>query len=278
MLRLPRWVLPLALAAAFPAVATPFASPETNVIGKHSLALRIEVYAFLGLHVLTNLTTIYASDGRYRITMDITTRGIASVFIDLNSHSEVEGRLVGDVPFPEAYRSDVVRNGVDRRYRIDYTLAGPVASEWAPPARRWKSAFPSAKLRGRVDQLTAYFIVERQLAEHGTCNVIVPVFDGHSGYNLHFEDAGPKHAVTAGPGGSAVPLHVCTVTRDDIPGLEGNSDPSEGTYQKGRISYAPLGPKGQMVPHRIEYDTEFGSVTGYLDRLSSPDGTLHFAE
>jgi Protein of unknown function (DUF3108) len=267
----------LAVTVLLLAVPKPSAAPEAIANAAHQLSLRIEVYAFLGLHVLTNLTTIDTSSGRYRITTDITTRGIASVFIDLNSHSEVHGRFVGKMPFPEAYRSDVKRNGVDRRYRIDYAAAGPVASEWAPPAVQWETPFPPAKLRGSVDQLTAYFIVERQLAERGSCTLIVPVFDGHSRYDLRFHDTALANAVARGPDGP-VPLHVCSVTRDDIPGIKGNHDASEGTYQKGRISYARIGPRGQMVPIRIEYDTEFGAVTGYLDELRGPDGVLHFSE
>ena len=44
---------------------------------------------------------------------------------------------------------------------------------------------PAGQLRGTVDELTAYFIVERQLARRGSCTLNVPVFDGHGLYNLH---------------------------------------------------------------------------------------------
>ena len=51
--------------------------------------LRIEVYGFAGFHVLTNRTRVAASGDRYTIATDLDTRGIASVFVDLTSHSEV---------------------------------------------------------------------------------------------------------------------------------------------------------------------------------------------
>jgi hypothetical protein len=273
-----RWAYPFAVAAWLLAAPRLGAAPEATANAANRVELRIEVYAFAGLHVLTNRTTIDAAAGRYRIMTDLDTRGIASLFIDLNSHSEVHGRFVANAPFPEAYRSDVERNGVDRRYRIDYALAGPVASEWAPPSAQWQSPIPPGKLRGTVDQLTAYFIVERRLAERGSCNVIVPVFDGHSRYNLRFHDAEAGAAVSFDPQNVAGPLHLCTVTRDDIADMPGNRDPSEGTYQKGRVWYARLGPGGQMIPVRIEYDTEFGSVTGYLAELRDAGGTRHFKE
>jgi hypothetical protein len=270
-----RWAFPLAIAAAFLAAPRPCAAPEA---APTKFELRIEVYAFAGFHVLTNRTTIDTSGGHYRITTELDTRGIVSLFIDLNSRSETNGRLAGNAVFPESYRSDVKRNGVDRRYRIDYAAAGPLASEWTPPASAWQSPIPPEKLRGTVDQLTAYFLVERRLAESGNCSLVVPVFDGHSRYDLRFRDARPDDAAGRGPQNFAGRTHVCTVTRDDIGGFSGNQDASEGTYQKGRVWYARLGPSGQMVPVRIDYDTEFGVVTGYLAELRGPDGTLHFTE
>src|SRR6516225_10194288 len=58
--------------------------------------LRIEVYGFAGFHVLTNRTKVATSGDRYTIATDLDTRGIASIFVDLTSHSEVYGRLVKD--------------------------------------------------------------------------------------------------------------------------------------------------------------------------------------
>jgi hypothetical protein len=267
-----RFAVPLALAASLLAVAKPSAAPANEV------ELRIEVYAFAGLHVLTNRTTIDANRGRYRITTQIDTRGIVSLFIDLNSRSETRGRLAGNAVMPERYNSEVRRNGVDRRYRIDYAPAGPLASEWAPPATSWQNPIAPEKLTGTVDQLTAYFLVERQLHERGSCNIVVPVFDGHSRYNLRFRDAKPSDPANRGARNYQGPVHVCDVNRDDISGYPGNQDPAEGTYQKGKLWYARLGPAGQMVPVQIDYDTEFGIVTGYLAELRGPDGARRFAQ
>ena len=260
------------------AVVSPRAEPAAPANAANKVELRIEVYAFAGFHVLTNRTTIDASAGRYRITTEIDTRGIVSLFIDLNSLSETEGRLAGDTVLPERYDSDVRRNGVDRRYRIDYAPRGPLASEWAPPATVWQSPIPPEKLAGTVDQLTAYFIVERQLRERGNCNIVVPVFDGHSRYNLRFRDAKSNDPATRGARYYRGPVHVCNVNRDDIAGFPANQDPSEGTYQKGKLWYAGLGPAGRMVPVQIDYDTEFGVVTGYIAELRGPEGTRRFAQ
>src|ERR1700746_933643 len=142
------------------------------------VALRIEVYGFAGFHVLTNRTSLATSGDKYWITMDLDTRGIATIFIDLNSHSEVDGQLIGDAVHPAAYHSDVRRNGAARRYRIDYHPDGTIAADATPPVVALGTSAVAEQLRGTVDQLTAYFILERQLARSGTCALVVPVFDG----------------------------------------------------------------------------------------------------
>jgi hypothetical protein len=273
-----RSVLSLAIAASLLTLASPCADPAAPANAANKVELRIEVYAFAGLHVLTNRTTIDASPGRYRITTVIDTRGIVSLFIDLNSRSETHGRMAGESVLPEHYDSDVRRNGVDRRYRIDYAPRGPLASEWAPPATTWQSSIPPEKLAGTVDQLTAYFVAERQLRERGSCNIIVPVFDGRGRYNLRFRDAKSNDPATRGARYYQGPVHVCDVNRDDVAGFTGNQDPAEATYQRGKLWYAPLGPAGRMVPVQIDYDTEFGIVTGYIAELRGPEGTRRFAQ
>src|SRR5437667_5505768 len=76
---------------------------------------RFEIYGFAGFHVLTNRTTVREIGDHYAITMDLDTRGLASVFVDLTSHSEARGDFSGSAVHPEVYRADVRRNGVERR-------------------------------------------------------------------------------------------------------------------------------------------------------------------
>ena len=55
-----------------------------------------------------------------------------------------------------------------------------------------------------------------------------------------------------------------------------NPDKQEGTYQHGRIWYAQFLPRRQMIPVRMEYDTVFGEVVGYLAELTGQEIHLHF--
>jgi len=72
----------LFVAAALPASAAELERVEA----------RFEIFGFAGLHVLTNRTTVQERGDRYVIATDLETRGLASVFVDLTSHSEVQPR------------------------------------------------------------------------------------------------------------------------------------------------------------------------------------------
>src|SRR6516165_6527400 len=264
------YLVALAIVTSIVALASPAAAADP-------VELRIEVYGFAGFHVLTNRTRVAALGDRYTIATDLDTRGIASVFVDLNSHSEVRGRLIQNTARPEAYHGDVLRNGTDRHYRIDYRTDGTVASDQTPPSAALHTSDAVEQMRGTVDQLTAFFILERQLAQRGSCRLVVPVFDGLSRYNLHFTDAPAETLSPDGPQRFAGPTLACNIAREDVAGFPAD-DANGGTYRRGKIWYARLTGGGQMVPVRMEFDTEYGIVEGYLAELRGRGVDLRFMD
>jgi Protein of unknown function (DUF3108) len=235
---------------------------------------RFEIYGFAGFHVLTNRTTIEEARDRYAIQMDLDTRGLASVFVNLTSHSEASGRLTRDAAYPDLYRADVRRNGADRRYGVDYRGDGSVINTSTQPSAERRFVVAPEQIRGTVDQLTAYFILERQLARRGTCALVVPVFDGSGLYNLRFTDVRQENLSADGYQKFAGPSQVCEVDREDV---VVNPDRNEDTYRKGRIWYARLLAGDLMMPVRMEFDTAFGVVRGYLAELRGRGVNLYLA-
>jgi hypothetical protein len=234
---------------------------------------RFEVFGFAGFHVLTNRTTIQEIGDRYAITMDLDTRGLASVFVDLTSHSEVHGEFARGAARPEAYRADVRRNGVERHYALDYRRDGTVTNASAPASTGRPFLVAAEQIRGTVEQLTAYFILERQLARGGSCSLVVPVFDGAGFYNLRFSDLKRDTLSADGYQKFAGPAQVCQVVREDI---VVNPDRNEDTYKRGRIWYAQVA-GDRMMPVRMEYDTAFGVVKGYLAEVRGHGANLQLA-
>lgn len=234
---------------------------------------RFEIFGFAGFHVLTNRTTIQQIGDRYAIAMDLDTRGLASVFVNLTSHSEVHGEFARGAARPEAYRADVRRNGVERHYAMDYGRDGTVTNTSAPASTGQPLLVAAEQIRGTVEQLTAYFILERQLARGGSCSLVVPVFDGAGFYNLRFSDLKRENLSADGYQNFAGPAQVCQVVREDI---VVNPDRNEDTYKRGRIWYARVA-GDRMMPVRMEYDTAFGVVKGYLAELRGHGATLQLA-
>ncbi len=252
----------LFIAAALPASAAELERVEA----------RFEIFGFAGLHILTNRTIVQERGDHYTIATDLETRGLASVFVDLTSHSEVHGKLARDAPLPDAYRADVRRNGDDRHYGVDYRGDGTATNVSTPPSSERPFFIAAEQMRGTVDQLTAYFLLERQLAQHGTCRVVVPVFDGSGLYNLRFTDVKRETLSADGYQNFAGPTQLCEVVREEI---MANRNKNEDTYRRGRIWYARLVGGDRMMPVRMEFDTEFGVVTGYLAELRGRGVDLH---
>jgi len=256
-----RFALLAAIAAALLSMPGTLMAPAAEV---DRVDARFEIFGFAGFHVLTNRTTVQEIGDRYAIAVDLDTRGLASIFVDLTSHSEVRGGLNRETPRPEAYRADVRRNGAERHYAVDYRGDGSVTNASASPSAGRPSFVAAEQTRGTVDQLTAYFLLERQLAHRGACALVVPVFDGSGLYNLRFADVKGETLSADGYQSFAGPAQVCEVAREDI---VVNPDRNEDTYRRGRIWYARVMAGDRMVPVRMEFDTAFGIVKGYLAEL-----------
>jgi hypothetical protein len=252
-------LLPLAVACTTPA------------LGSDGVDARFEIFGFGGLHLLTNRTSAEETTNGYTIATNLDTRGVASAFVDLRSHSEVQGVLLGKMPRPQTYRSEIWRNGSDRYYGLRYLDDGNVVGTSVLPSTEGVHLDP-VQVRGTVDQLTAYFLLERQLSRVGSCSLVVPVFDGSELYRLRFSDVKDEVLSPDDYQGFAGPTRVCEVVREMI---VANPDKKEGTYEHGLIWYARLLPGDRMVPVRMEYDTPFGKVAGYLAELIGHGIHLH---
>jgi hypothetical protein len=167
----------------------------------------------------------------------------------------------------------VRRNGAERHYSLDYGHDGSVTSTSPPPSTGRQLVVAAEQIRGTVDQLTAYFLIERQLAHGGSCSMVVPVFDGAGFYNLRFSDLKRDTLSADGYQKFAGPAQVCQVVREDV---VVNPDRNEDTYKRGRIWYAQVA-GDRMMPVRMEYDTAFGVVKGYLAEMRGHGTSLQLA-
>jgi hypothetical protein len=265
-----------AATAGLPAIAAATlilaALHTTPALGSDKVDARFEIFGFAGLHVLTNVTSTVETPTGYAIAMDLDTRGLASVFVDLKSHSEVQGARAGDALRPAAYQSEVRRNGSDHYYGVKYLSDGSVIDNSSPRSAA-NVHVETGQGHGTVDQLTAYLLLEQQLAQRGSCRLTVPVFDGSELYRLHFSDIRDETLSPDRFQAFSGSTRLCQVVREV---LVASPSKDESTYQQGRIWYASLLPGlRMMIPVRMEYDTDFGIVSGYLAELTGEGVHLH---
>jgi hypothetical protein len=165
-----------------------------------------------------------------------------------------------------------LRNGTERDYGIKYLADGDVINTQAP-SRRKSIKIDPAQLRGTVDQLTAYFLVEQQLGRTGSCRAVVPVYDGNEVYRMRFTDIKDETLVPDRHQHFGGTTRLCENVRDVV---AANPDVDESTYDRARLWYARLLPDGRMLPVRMEYETPFGNVNGYLADINGFGLYLNF--
>jgi len=242
------------------AVAIPPAAADDLV------EMRFEGYGAAGLHVMTTQTVITENPGAYLIRGALETAGLGAVFANVASHSETRGRETGDRPQPESFDSETARNGVVQHNRVDYPPDSLPSGSSMPPPAEPVTPIDARQLAGAVDSLTAYLLVERQVARGGGCMLNVPVFDGRHRYNLRFSDAGNQVLSPAAGQKFSGPVHACRMVRDEIGGFYVDRSHAEGA-RAGTIWYAQLMPGDLAIPVRMEMETEIGAVSIYLSQL-----------
>ncbi|HZT87915.1 MAG TPA: DUF3108 domain-containing protein [Stellaceae bacterium] len=226
---------------------------------------RIELYAVAGLHVMTIRETLSESPTSYAITMGLQSRGIANLFANIRSRTEVTGRIAGGRLYPQTFDSNIDRGGEDIVTRATFGNGSVLSVNVTPRPTKARTPVTPDQLRGTVDEHTAYYELERQLASTGSCALTVPVFDGLHRFNLLFRDLPPSSALDHPVREFSGPTKGCEVTRQKISGFPIDGD-KEG-MDHGRMWFARLLPGPFMLPVQMEFDTELGVIRGYLAEL-----------
>jgi len=259
--------------ARFAAVLFACAAPLATAIAANHIAMRFDVIGPLGVRVLTLRTQFEQSAGRYAVSIDYATTGIAGLIIDQKTYAVAHGRLAPGSALPETFRNHTRRNGVERYSRVSYYHDGRVEGSTTPPPS--KPVAPAAA-HGTVDNLSAYLRLERQLAATGTCALTVPVFDGRHRYDLVFTDGGQQTLRPRGGQNFAGVATACRMARHNRAVDE--AEQAEGA-QQGTIWYARLLPgRDLMLPVRMKLTTQIGTVDAYLAELQGPGVSLRVME
>jgi hypothetical protein len=231
---------------------------EADIINTHFV-----VFGFAGVEVLSMDSRTEEGGGKYAISVDYATKGVAKMFVSLTSRAHVRGRIADGTAQPGWFDRETRRNGVNRVEQVVYRPDGTVEGSSTPPP---PTPPKPADERGTVDNLSAYFRLQLQLARTGHCAMTARVFDGRHRYDLVFTDAGHQKLSPDGGQnftGEAIGCHMKRRLLDNgIPAAEQD----EGAHS-GTIWYANLVAGDVMVPVRMKLETQLGEVHGYLAEL-----------
>ena len=242
------------------------AGAASQAAGDDRVEMTFEGYGAAGVHLVTTHTVVAEVPGSYVIQGDFQTAGLVSWFSTVTNKSLTRGHQSADRAQPENFDSKTERSGVVYHERVDYPATGAANATSTPPPSEPVTPIDPRQLTGTVDSLTAYFLVERQVAKTGSCALKVPVFDGRHRYDLRFSDAGSQVLSPAGGQNFSGPTHVCRMVRDEIGGFYVDKKHTEGAHA-GTIWYAKLMQGDLATPVRSEMETEIGTVSIYLSQL-----------
>lgn len=233
------------------------------------ITTRLEVFGFAGVHVLELRGHTEENDDRYSVSTQFATEGLAKLFVDLTTQAATAGHIIDGVPRPDQFRNDSRRNGIERHTQLEYRRDGSVVAAVQPTP---SDPVPPPRTRDTVDNLTAYFRLEHQLAHTGSCALSVRVFDGRHAYDLTFSDAGPQMLAPASGQNFTGPVIACHMERHVWPGVV-DPEADEGA-RSGTIWYGRLIPGDLLIPVRTRMDTQLGVVEGYLAELHAGNVNL----
>jgi hypothetical protein len=231
------------------------------------VSMEFEGFGPAGLHVLTTHTVIEENAAAYVIQGDFETAGLGAVFANVANRSLAEGREVADTPRPVMFDSQTDRNGAVQHLSVKFKPDGVPDGSVSPPPKEPVTPINYNQLPGTVDNLTAYLMLERQVARGRGCDLRVPVFDGRHRYDLQFSDGG-RHTLTPAEGQNFNgETQACRMVRNEIGGFYVDKNHEEGA-SSGTIWYATqLMPGDLAVPVRMAMQTEIGNVALFLAKL-----------
>jgi hypothetical protein len=240
------------------------AAPIAAAHAADRISMRIDVVGPLGMRVLEMHSLLEENPGRYAVSVDYATTGLAGLVIDQKTYAVAHGQLVPGSAIPASFRNQTTRNGVERNSQVSYSANGAVQGSSSPAP---SNVVAPEAARGTVDNLSAYLRLERQLATKGTCALTVPVFDGRHRYDLVFTDGGRQTLQPQGGQNFEGVATACNMQRYDR--TVDDSERDEGA-RSGTIWYARLIPGSDMMfPVRMKLTTQIGTVDAYLAELQS---------
>jgi hypothetical protein len=242
------------------ALALPFllgASPPAAEMAP--LSLRYDVYA-RGFPVLSLEFRLDESAVAYDVTGTVRARGVLGAVSDFTLRTESRGAVTGEELRPSMHDSASRARRKDRRAHLDFRRDGSVVAALTPaddPDHRLPTA---EQVVGSVDPLTAILTIGHVVAQSGSCQAKVAVYDGRRRYDLVLTDDGAERPDRL-EHGKAVELRRCALDIVKLAGFTSDRNRPPRTEHGKVWIMPPLRPGMPPLPARIEFHSDWGPIT-----------------
>ncbi len=153
------------------------------------LDLEYHLYG-LGIHAMTIRLRYKRGDDTYRARLGALTDGVVETFYEYGLNANAKGSRDGAVLQPRRYTTISRESDGGNRVTVEYAEEGGIDIDTDEKLEAAELAARVARGRGTIDPLSALLTLIETLAETGSCDDKISVFDGKRRYDLVSTDAG----------------------------------------------------------------------------------------
>ena len=203
----------------------------------------------LGIHALT-LRLYYTRryDG-YRSLVNARTEGVVEMFYDYELHIDASGPRDGVALRPSHYITISRGSEGGKRLKLKYADDGEITIETDEKLATDELAARVARGHGTIDPLSALLTLVETLAETGSCDAKVAVFDGKRRYDMTAAD------------GDATDGVECRVALEQIDGFRAREKDSPRYPKTMTIRFGPVAEGFPPMPVEVTASNFFGLLT-----------------
>ena len=242
-------------AALLVATAIPAAADSSGA------KLDYEVWAG-GVRVLEATIVMRTGEGRYRMELEAEQVGPPSWVEDYKLTGYSEGVLGESGPEPEIFRLENRSGDEDHWVQITYADGMPTVEADTNLEKKRRTPVEDSQKQDTVDPLTGLLSLVQQVAAAGSCEGLVPVYDGRRRFDVMLTDKGHGELPNSRYNAYAGPTERCDVTLKPIAGYRKSGTeqfPAEVTLQGANIVDSM-----PALPVRLDTEIAYGALILHL--------------
>ncbi len=214
-----------------------------------------------------SFSTNVSDNGTYKVTGNLSSSGLASLFDDTNGKLDVTGQISKNGPVPSSYEVKYKHGNRDKITSIAFANGNVTNTTNVPPINKkknWVELTP-ADLQSVADPISGVMVAASTPTQ--VCTQTLHIYDGQTRVDLKLSPSGGAQPfATKGFKGDAI---TCSAKFVPIAGYQSGRKAIEYLKNSSKISltFASLGKSAIYSPVQAKIGTQVGTVTIYATRF-----------